>query len=57
MLLSRKDGKRALLDYIAIDKYAKERFLDVFELRGVAGGMPDHCLVETRFSEQRKCCK
>ncbi|XP_071539225.1 craniofacial development protein 2-like [Panulirus ornatus] len=44
--VSRRDGQRALLDYMLIDRRAKERLLDVNVLRGATGGMSDHYLVE-----------
>ncbi|XP_071512677.1 uncharacterized protein [Panulirus ornatus] len=46
--VSRRDGQRALLDYVLIDRRAKERLLDVNVLRGATGGMSDHYLVEAK---------
>ncbi|XP_071512709.1 craniofacial development protein 2-like [Panulirus ornatus] len=46
--VSRRDGQRALLDYVLIDRRAKVRLLDVNVLRGATGGMSDHYLVEAK---------
>ena len=45
------DGRivdRALMDYVIVNKSARGRLLDVHVLRGAAGGMSDHFLVEGR---------
>ena len=42
------NGERALLDYVCVEQRIKDRLLDVNVLRGAAGGISDHFLVEAR---------
>ena len=40
---------RALMDFVIVSKFLRGRLLDVNVLRGSAGGMSDHYLVEGRI--------
>ena len=43
------NGQLALLDYVCVRVVDRERLIDVNVLRGAAGGMSDHYLVEIKL--------
>lgn len=51
--MSRNDYKQALLDYIVIDRRAKEIVMDENVLKRTASGVSDHYLVKVRVKNYR----